>query len=265
MCAACVGAAIGEPEIVAHRGASHDAPENTLAAFNLAWEKGADSIEGDFWLTKDEEIVCTHDRRTERVADRNLRIAESTLEELRTLDVGSWKGPDWKGERIPTIGEVFATVPEGKRILIEIKCGPEILGPLEEAIATSGLQAEQMIIISFDADVVAGAKQKLPHLKAFWITDFEIGEKTGKWKPSVDEILATLKRIDADGVDCKAHRVVDRGFVERLREADMELHVWTINDPSTAKRFRDLGVDSITTDRPGWIKEQLRRLLRRMP
>ncbi len=114
------------PLVVAHRGASHDAPENTLPAFRLAWEQGADAIEGDFFLTKDGHIVCTHDRMTGRLnpGKVKLQVADSTLAELQALDVGSWKGETWRGERMPTLAEVFATVPAGKRILIEVKCGP---------------------------------------------------------------------------------------------------------------------------------------------
>jgi len=107
------------PLVVAHRGASHAAPENTLAAFKLAWKEGADAIEGDFFLTKDQEIVCTHDRTTQRLNKEklNLDVAKSTLEELRALDVGSWKNEKWKGERMPTLAEVMATVPDGKKNL----------------------------------------------------------------------------------------------------------------------------------------------------
>ncbi|MDA1056051.1 MAG: glycerophosphodiester phosphodiesterase family protein, partial [Planctomycetota bacterium] len=78
--------------IIAHRGGSHDAPENTLAAFRLAFEQGADGIEGDFYLTRDNRIVCIHDADTKRVADKTLVVAESSLAELKRLDVGSWKG-----------------------------------------------------------------------------------------------------------------------------------------------------------------------------
>src|SRR5689334_354029 len=107
--------------VVAHRGASHEAPENTLAAFRLAWEQGADAIEGDFYLTRDREIVCIHDDNTKRTSGEDLSVAASTLAQLRRLDVGRWKDPKWKGERIPTLTEVLATIPAGKRIFIEIK------------------------------------------------------------------------------------------------------------------------------------------------
>ncbi|MCB9949963.1 MAG: hypothetical protein H6824_03175 [Planctomycetaceae bacterium] len=99
--------------IVAHRGASYDAPENTLPAFKLAWEKGADAIEGDFYLTKDQQIVCIHDKDTKRTGKNQpvLTVAESTLAELRKVDVGSWKDAKYKETFIPTIQEVLATVP----------------------------------------------------------------------------------------------------------------------------------------------------------
>ena len=78
-----------KPLIVAHRGSSFERPENTLPAFELAWEQGADAIEGDFLLTKDKQIVCIQDHSTKHLANRNLVVGESTLEELRELDVGS--------------------------------------------------------------------------------------------------------------------------------------------------------------------------------
>lgn len=87
-----------EPVIVAHRGASHDAPENTLPAFELAWEQGADAIEGDFHLTRDGHIICLHDKDTKRTAGVKLVVKNSPLAELRKLDVGEWKDPRFKTE-----------------------------------------------------------------------------------------------------------------------------------------------------------------------
>src|SRR5262245_44104514 len=85
--------------IVAHRGASHAAPENTLPAVRLAFEEGADFVEGDYWLTRDEQIVCLHDEDTRRTAPKqpNRRVQESTLAELRSLDVGAWKDGKFAG------------------------------------------------------------------------------------------------------------------------------------------------------------------------
>src|SRR5687768_9550612 len=105
--AAALPSASGQ-HIIAHRGASHDAPENTLAAFKLAIEQGADGFEADFYLAKDGRVVCLHDPDTKRVAGKKLLVREASFAELRALDVGIWKGPQWKGERLPTLEEVLA-------------------------------------------------------------------------------------------------------------------------------------------------------------
>src|SRR5690349_6499814 len=118
-------------DIVAHRGASFDAPENTVASAKLGWEQKADAVEIDIYLSKDGRIVVLHDADTKRTAGSVGKVVESTAEHLRTLDAGSWKGADWKGEKIPFLEEIIATVPEGGRLFIEIKCGPEILPELE--------------------------------------------------------------------------------------------------------------------------------------
>ena len=85
-------ASLAAPFLVAHRGASKDAPENTLPAFELAWKQGADAIEGDFYLTKDGKIVCFHDGDTKKITGKKLVVKDSTLAELQALDVGEWRG-----------------------------------------------------------------------------------------------------------------------------------------------------------------------------
>ncbi|RMF37016.1 MAG: glycerophosphodiester phosphodiesterase, partial [Planctomycetota bacterium] len=90
-------------KIIAHRGASFDFPENTLVAFRHAWEQGADGIEGDFYLTADGQIVCIHDPDTERTGGQQLMVEQSTLEQLRGLEYGSWKDRRFAGESIPTL------------------------------------------------------------------------------------------------------------------------------------------------------------------
>ncbi len=245
------------PAVIAHRGASHDAPENTIAAFNLAWEQGADGVEGDFHLTGDGKIVCIHDATTERTAGESKTVADATLAELRRLDVGSWKGAQWSGARIPAIDEVLATVPEGKRVFIEIKCGPEILPALKKALAKSGLQPAQTVIISFDTMVIAETRRMIPELKALWLTEFKTDKNTGIVRRSAKEILATLEEIGADGVGCKALSIVDQQFVQTLRTAHKEVHMWGVDNVTTAKRLLPLGVDSFTTNRAGWLKRQL--------
>src|SRR6516225_8007886 len=124
-------------EITAHRGASWDAPENTLAAVELAWRQGADAVEVDFRLTRDGHIVASHDDSTQRIAGVDVRVHESSLAELRELDFGGWKGAEFAGEPIPTFDELLATLPPGKRFYVEIKCGAEIAELLATAISSA--------------------------------------------------------------------------------------------------------------------------------
>lgn len=243
-------------EIVAHRGASHDAPENTVRSMRLAWEQGADAIEMDIHLSKDGQIVVIHDSTTQRVAGVNRKVVEQTFDELRKLDVGRWKGPEFAGERIPTLGEVLATVPPGKRAFIEIKCGPEIIPVLDQTLKESGLKPEQIVIISFSDAVIAAMKKARPDLTAMWIVSLH--NKAGRQPPSAAELLMVASRIKADGLDLSANPdVLTPEYAAMIKKAGLKLAVWTVNDPRLARRMIEIGVESITTDRPGWLRQQL--------
>jgi glycerophosphoryl diester phosphodiesterase len=245
--------------IVAHRGASAAAPENTLAAFKLAWQRGADAIEGDFYLSKDKQIVCIHDRNTKRTApEQPVRdVADTTLEQLRTLDVGRWKAERFAGEKIPTLAEVLATVPKGKQIFVEVKCGPEIVPYLKPVLEDSDLTAEQIAIICFNRQVVAEVREQLPQYRVNWLTSYE-QQQDGAWKPTPQQVIETLKACDATGLGSNGNlQVLNRPFVEKLGAAGYECHVWTINDPDVARRLSGLGVASITTDKPDTIRAVL--------
>ncbi len=245
--------------IVAHRGASHDAPENTIPAFELAWKQGSDAIEGDFHLTRDGKIVCIHNDTTKEVAGTELVVKNVTLHELKQLDVGAWFGRRWKGTTIPTITEVFQTMPETKTIFIEIKCGHEILPKLFEVFKASGLSKEQVVIISFDALVIYHVKQYYPVMKALLVFDFETEQRYDISRPSVEDVLKTLRFTQADGLSTKAHNLVDETFVRRIFDEGYEYHVWTINKAITAKKFIRMGVMSITTNIPGYLRKKLQK------
>lgn len=247
-------------QIVAHRGASHDAPENTLVSFEQAWEQQADVIEGDFYLTADGQIVCIHDKDTGRVCltEVALKVADCRHEELCHLDVGSWKSPEFSDQRIPTLQQVLDMVGEGKRIFVEIKCGPEILPELERQLSASMLHPEQVVIISFDAEVVRQSRIKMPQYKANWLTSYKQKVEGGPWTPSLESVLAKLRATGATGLGTNGNtEVVDQAFAQAIKEAGFELHVWTVNDPEAAHHWVRLGVDSITTDRPRFLRQQL--------
>jgi len=251
-------------KIVAHRGASHDAPENTLAAFKLAWQRGADGVEGDFYLSRDGEVVCIHDKTTGRTAGEDVVVAETTLAELQALDVGQWKGPQFAGEKIPTLRQVIATVPEGKWLIIELKTGPEIVEPVRQVLAESGLPEAQVCLISFNRQTIAEAKRQLPRIKAHWLTGYKQQSETDPWLPSADEVAQTVQRLGVDGLGTdKKRQVVTAQFLEELRDRGVpEFHVWTVDDPQDARFFAAQGAWGITTNRPLEIRKELEKMAR---
>ncbi len=243
--------------IIGHRGASRDAPENTLASFRLAWAQGADGIEADFRLTRDNRIVCIHDATTGRTAGIDLGVEESDLAELRRLDVGVWKGERWAGEPIPTLEEVLAQLPPAKRLLIELKSGPRIVPVLRDVLAGSGFDPAVTTILAFSEEVVVASRLAIPGCTTLWLTDYRRNRLVGGWRPDPGQVLAVLERTGAHGLASRAHPCLDAAFVTALRDRGRELHVWTVDALRTARRFRDLGVDSIMTNRPGWLRERL--------
>ena len=256
------------PLVIAHRGSSAQAPENTLPAFQLAWEQGADAIEGDFQLTKDGHIICFHDKDTKRIAGQPLAVSEATLEELRQLDVGSiqpqaserelhsWSAEKFKGTRMPTIAEVFSTVPPVKKIFIEIKCGPEIIDPLLRELGASGLTPDQVVVIAFDSAMLKSLKERDPKWQTGWLCSF--GKRAnGKPQQAPAKVFKTLKEMNAHAL-MSGRGDVDKDLLDKIRAAGIEHYVWTINDPKLAATYRAQGVNAIITDVPAEMLAALR-------
>jgi glycerophosphoryl diester phosphodiesterase len=245
--------------IVGHRGASFDAPENTLSAFKAAWDQNADGIEADFYVTKDGHLVCIHDANTLRTTGYQCEVADSTLTELRQYEYGAWKDPIFRGEAIPTFADVLAVVPSGKRFVIELKTGPEIVPFLKTELDRLKPETEQLLIIAFKKETIAACKETLPHIKAHWLTGYKQDKRTGAWTPPPDEVIAGLRQSKADGLGLQGNLdIVNAALIEHLRAHGLkEFHVWTIDLPDEARYFRELGAMGITTNRPGFIREQL--------
>jgi glycerophosphoryl diester phosphodiesterase len=243
-------------EIVGHRGASHDAPENTLPSVALGFEQGADAVEVDVYLSKDGKVVVSHDDNTKRVAGVDRKIVDQTAAELAALDAGLWKGARWRGTKIPLLSEVLQLVPPGKKLVIEIKCGSEILPELERVLDASGKRG-QTLLIAFDYRVIVDAKKRLPDRPAYWLYGFSAAERKRYGVGAPAELIQRAKDAGADGLDLKYSGPFDAAFVRELSDAGMGLYVYTVNDPAAAKRLEAMGVAGITTDRPGWMREQL--------
>lgn len=245
--------------IVGHRGASFDAPENTMCAFQLAWEQKADGVEGDFYFTKDNQIVCIHDKTTLRTAGKELDVAKSTLAELRKLEYGAWKDKRFQGEPIPTFAEVLKSIPADKKFIIELKTGPEIVPLLKTELEKHPTDPKQLLIICFNADTVIACKESMPSIKVHWLTGYKQDKKSGEWKPMIDEVIKTLQRTKADGLGTQGNcEIVNEEFIAKLKESGLkEFHVWTIDEPKDAIYFQKLGAMGITTNRPDLIRQTL--------
>jgi glycerophosphoryl diester phosphodiesterase len=243
-------------EIIAHRGASWDAPENTVASAKLGYEQGADACECDIYLTKDGKIMLMHDRDTLRTTGATNRMAETTSKELRKLDVGQWGKWQGKGfsEPVPYLHEVLEVMPAGKGAFIEIKTGPEILPELKKQLAASGKKDKQLTIISFNYEVCKQAKQMMPQYKVYFLQGSD--SKTKKFPP-VEDLIKMAVDAKLDGLNLNYGFPIDKEFVRKVHGAGLKLYTWTVNDAEVARRQVQAGVDGITTDRPAWLREQL--------
>lgn len=239
------------PLIIAHRGASEDAPENTLAAFRLAWEQGADAIELDLRMTRDGHIAVLHDADLRRVAGDSRRIAELTAASLRELDASRTKGGRWSDARVPLLEEVLADVPLGRQVFLEIKEGIEMLPVLRRIIEGGSLSGSQITVLCFELPVLIQVKRLLPALDAAWVVNY----------PSVlgfERLVGTAVEHGLDALDVSVSWPLDERRVSRAHDAGLKVHVWTVDDASRARELIRAGVDGITTNAP----LRLRRMLK---
>ncbi len=244
------------PLIVAHRGSSYTAPENTVAAAKLAWEHKSDALEVDIHLSKDNRVMVNHDDTTTRTAGgAPLTVSETTAEELRQLDVGSFKHARYKGEKIPFLEEVLETVPDGKLIFIEFKSTEETVPHVRE-ILRKWSKEQQAVIIGFDMDTMIAAKKAMPAIPVYWLKSTEKEKGTKAHLPHDLELVQKVKENGLDGLDLQ-YQGVTKELVDAAHKAGLEFHVWTVDDPEAAVRLRDMGVDSITTNRPDLIRKVL--------
>lgn len=243
-------------EIIAHRGFSARAPENTLAAFNLAWENQTDACELDIYLTADDKVVVLHDKDTKRTGGISMLVAEAKAEAVMALGAGAWKGKEWESEKFPSLEQALATLPVGKqRFFIEIKTGAEIVPALTRILEPLKARASQLAIIAFKRDAAAESKKAMP-----WIPVYRLagGKSKDKKKPNdLGQVIAETKEDKLDGVDLGLDWPWTEAMVKQVRDAGLGLYVWTVNKPEDVKRLAKLGVDGITTDDPVMVREAL--------
>lgn len=249
------------PLILAHRGASAYASENTLAAFRLARELGADGIELDARLTRDKIPVALHDETVDRTTDGHGRVADLTIAEIARLDAGSWKTEDYRGEPIPTLAQVFDALsdwlkPVGRArpclINVELKTERLPTDGLERevlnVIARYGIQ-ERVLLSSFNPLALYRAKQINPRVRRGLLYDPSL--------PMVPQ-RAWLRLVLAPQTMHPEYTMIDARYMEWARRKKLGVVTWTVDDPEEAKRLASLEVNAIITNKPDVIRETLK-------
>ncbi|WP_327176746.1 glycerophosphodiester phosphodiesterase [Streptomyces sp. NBC_01335] len=261
-------------QVVAHRGASDDAPEHTLAAYRKAIEDGADALECDVRLTADGQLVCVHDRRVNRTSNGRGAVSALELSELAALDFGSWKdreeSPDWDpvpGEltSVLTLERLLELVTEVRaagrpvQLAIETKHPTRWAGQVEERLLRLlkefGLDAppaegpSPVRVMSFSARSLHRVRTAAPTLPTVYLMQFLTPRLRDGRLPVGTRIAGPGMRIVRNHPD----------YVRRLHRAGHQVHVWTVNDPEDVALCAELGVEAIITNRPKRVLSQLGR------
>ncbi|HET8578436.1 MAG TPA: glycerophosphodiester phosphodiesterase family protein [Methylomirabilota bacterium] len=241
--------ALSRPLVIAHRGASADAPENTIAAFELALEQGADGLEMDIHLSKDAHPVIIHDFTLERTTNGVGPVGGRTVRELKRLDGGGWHSRPFQGQRIQTLQEVLERFRDRTRFWLELKGGSDLYPGIEERVV-SMLEIyevqDRALVQSFDH----GALERIRALSR----EVRVGALVGQAPLPPPTSLPAGADALCPGVD-----LVTLDAVEALRGAGRECYVWTVNEPAQMDRLVAWGVNGIITDRPGLLRARLGR------
>ncbi|MEM6527761.1 MAG: glycerophosphodiester phosphodiesterase family protein [Chloroflexota bacterium] len=230
------------PLVFAHRGAMAYAPMNTMAAFELAVEQGADGIELDVWMCMDDIPVVIHDFTVDKTTDGEGRIGSMTLDEIKALDAGSWFSEDFAGQRIPTLDEVFEAVGQQVFINVEVKStninNENIVYHVLESIRNNNM-SDRVIVSSFNPFVLR------PMYKA--ASDIALGLLQDATIPWYVPLLLMGNNYAAEH---PYYKQVDEAFMAKAARKNRHVNVWTVNDPDEARRLKSLGVSSVITDKP---------------
>lgn len=247
-------------EWIAHRGASALAPENTLAAFLLAWQQGVHSVECDVFLSQDKQIVIIHDPSTQRTTNGNLKVNDTPWQLLSRLDAGSWKSPQWRGEKIPLLKSLFELKPKNHKIYVEIKDKPELIDILAKDLRLIE-DIQTISIISDDYEVITLAKKQFPLLECLWVVGKEttpIAQNKDGW---INTLIAKAKKARLDGLTLD-HRLFQGeaiSYGKAIKSAGLKWVVWTVDDAQEAHRFITHGVDAITTNDPYRLRHEVQK------
>jgi glycerophosphoryl diester phosphodiesterase len=248
-------------DIIAHRG-NHDdelAPENTLEAFEHAWSQSVSGIELDIHLSIDKHVVVFHDKKTDKIADQNLEIAEKTLKKLKEVNIIGRKRNHPPIFKIPTLDEILEKAPENIKIYIELKCGRKIIPPLCSIFKQRQHILKQIVFIGFTDTPMKEVKLNFPDNDVYLLYG-----KKGIGIPPLKTMLREVKKCNADGIDIKFNKKITKEFIEEIKNNNISIHTYLSNKHENNSGWNEqiknavkYGMDSITTRKPQWLMSNL--------
>lgn len=255
------------PLIIAHRGASAIAPENTLAAFRKAVEVGAEGIEFDVRLTSDGEAVVFHDADLKRIAGRDEKIIDLSVEELQKIDAGSWfnrafpkaANESFADETIPALRDVLDLLKEFRGLIyIELKCGAREVEPLVKAVCReigASHLLPQIVVKSFRLQVIPEIRRLCDGVTTAALFAPKIMTMLRKEK----YLLKIAQEFRADQISLH-YTLVSKKFMNKAEKRGLPIAVWTIDNPRFVRRAFDLGIRAVITNNPANLLEKKREI-----
>ena len=241
------------PLVIAHRGASAYAPENTITAFRLAAELGADAVELDAKLTADGQVVVHHDRTLDRTTTGTGPLKTRTLEELQYLDAGSHFNLNYAGERIPTLSEVFRAVADRLLINIELSNYASPFDRLPEAIVKLvrefGLE-KWVLLSSFNPVGLMRARKLAPEVQLGLL----VAAMEPRWLRAFFSMITPHEAFHPSMI------LVSEEMIEGQHRQGRWVNVWTVNELDNIKRLVHLGVEGVITDVPDLAREVVQEI-----
>ena len=235
--------------LIAHRGESKDAPENTLPAYRMAVERGF-GFECDIYLSSDKRVFSFHDTNLKRTTGIDMPCTKASWADLVSkVDAGAWKGAEWKGTRPALLEEILELARDGRQIYIEIKGNATDIVPYVKEILAKQKNAtpKNVLFIAFSKDICRALKAQVPEYRVYWLTG-AIKRNNGS-AISAEEIVATLKELGVDGVDQQFKQdIVTADYIAAVRSAGFEYHSWTIDNLDDACLAFSRGAQTVTTN-----------------
>jgi glycerophosphoryl diester phosphodiesterase len=245
-------------KILAHRGASGDAPQNTIAAMKLAIEQNCDGIELDAQLTKDNEVVIYHDWDIKTHSNGEGEIGDFTLAELKQFDFGSYFSEEFKEEKIPTLDEILDIVPEEILLNIELKIKSYNDAPLAEKTAEILARRKRynnIVVSAFNHNNLTIFNKLLPQVEIAFLYG--------------GTIIDPINYMNSTNLDVASfnlhHDYVSKELIDELHAQNRKVYIWTVNSIKEAKLFMDMGVDGIITNYPEFMIEELNLKIKLIP